>query len=261
MGLEEETAIPLAIAMRSGSPTEASTSSDGELQQRPHEQSIVLQTPLYIGFDAEPSIRTNEKRSDGYILDKSSTCSDCGAAVPRQGALSSDDAPKIDTSSVPLNEEALIEWRRSIDEVLYRQDDLEARLKEEFSLRLQGDKPVSPFILVSGPSGCGTLRLAQSLKPIVEKRRGYFVMGRFDRQKSPTPYPAFIEALKEFTSMVVQRGPEEVLRVRRAVHQAVGVEAFVLTRFLPSLQDILGYSDETTTSAATMAASSKAASS
>lgn len=100
--------------------------------------------------------------------------------------------------------------------------------------------PGSPLVLLSGPTGCGKTRLAYALRDTVENEMGgYFVTGRFDEAYNPTPYPAFVAALEEFTTLVVQRGADEIARVRKAVQEAVGAEAFVLTRFVPCLIEIL----------------------
>jgi predicted ATPase len=112
--------------------------------------------------------------------------------------------------------------------------------------------PSPPLVLVSGPLGSGKSHLAQSLRHVVEDELGgYFVTGRCDNgcrddddenegANQTAPYPALVSALEEFAGAVMRRGPEEVSRIRDAIKATVGIESFVLTRFLPSLRQILG---------------------
>jgi predicted ATPase len=112
------------------------------------------------------------------------------------------------------------------------------------------------LIAISGPPLTGKTHLARAAlrETVEESLGGYFVTGRWWNSEpqgggssaslpsfssATAPYRAFASALEEFAGLVLKRGPEEISRIRRAVSRSVGVEAFVLTRFLPSLRDIL----------------------
>jgi predicted ATPase len=108
------------------------------------------------------------------------------------------------------------------------------------------------LILISGPLGTGKTHLALSLRFLVEdKLGGYLITGRDSSRRcdgeggtSAEPYPAFVSALEELVGLVMRRGPSEVQRIREAVRRSVGIESFVLTRFLPSLGAILDDNDD-----------------
>lgn len=136
--------------------------------------------------------------------------------------------------------------QRRLQGALYRRNfSLESKLEAEARRRLQDPHcKVKPFVVVSGNPGSGKVRFSRSIRPLVEEELGgYFVTGRFDQMQSPTPYPAFVEALEDFLHQVVARGPHEVARVRRAILAVEGLEASLLLRFLPCLKTILGDDD------------------
>jgi predicted ATPase len=133
--------------------------------------------------------------------------------------------------------------QRRLQGALYRRNfSLESKLEVEARRRLQDPHcKVKPFVVVSGNPGSGKVRFSRSIRPLVEEELGgYFVTGRFDQMQSPTPYPAFVEALEDFLKQVVARGPHEVARVQRAILDVEGLEASLLLRFLPCLKTILG---------------------
>jgi predicted ATPase len=110
--------------------------------------------------------------------------------------------------------------------------------------------PLFPsLVTISGPPQTGKTYLARTTLRDAAAGSGrllgggYFVTGRWSEPDSPAassaPFHAFASALHEFASLVVERGPAEISRVRLAVRRSVGVEVFVLTRFMPSLRDIL----------------------
>jgi predicted ATPase len=156
-------------------------------------------------------------------------------------------------------------FRQCLQSALYaKNQQVEVHLRSEVVARLRSRRhssqddaleprvPSPPLVLVSGPLGSGKSHLAQSLRHLVEDELGgYFVTGRCDSgccdenddnegANQSAPYPALVSALEEFAGAVLRRGPEEVSRIRDAIKASVGIESFVLTRFLPSLRQILG---------------------
>jgi predicted ATPase len=157
-------------------------------------------------------------------------------------------------------------FRQCLQSALYKKNqEVEEQLQREVVARLgrrrrcsQDTAPLPsttsqpPLILVSGPLGSGKSHLAQSLRRVVEDELGgYFVTGRCDAciddnernndvNNQSVPYPALVSALEEFAGAVLRRGPEEVSRIRAAIKASVGIESFVLSRFLPTLRQILG---------------------
>ena len=79
------------------------------------------------------------------------------------------------------------------------------------------NKTSQHIVFIKGAAtGVGTTTLARSgLRPLVERDGGYFVSGKFDRQ-NPKPHAVLIAAFTELVHWVVERGTDEVARVRRA---------------------------------------------
>lgn len=102
------------------------------------------------------------------------------------------------------------------------------------------------LLLITGPSGSGTTSLAKTLKRPIEAMGGYFITGKFDRLQRPSPYPGLVAAIFELASLVLQRGDKAVECVRYAIEQAVGDEAYVLTRVIPALESIIGTQESET---------------
>ena len=95
-------------------------------------------------------------------------------------------------------------------------------------------------VFYKGPTGVGKTTLAQSLRPVVQRDGGYFVQGTFDARR-PEPHAVLISAFGEFAEAVVQRGDDEVARIRQQVFRGIDeVERKILVDIIPPLEKILG---------------------
>ena len=97
------------------------------------------------------------------------------------------------------------------------------------------------MILISGQSGTGKTCLARrTLQPQVTEDGGYFVMGKFDQLERPEPFSAIVNALKQYTDLVLNQDDELVAEVRKKIVNALGGEIGVLTGMIPSISKIVG---------------------
>jgi predicted ATPase len=103
-----------------------------------------------------------------------------------------------------------------------------------------GSKPSIQLALISGATGTGKTALAMSLGQLVAEDGGFFLMGKFDQMQSATMYSAFVSAFTELVEKVVQRGPDSVMSMQRAIKAAVTTEQRLLTDMIPALEKILG---------------------
>ena len=93
------------------------------------------------------------------------------------------------------------------------------------------------MVLISGYSGIGKSVLANSLQRHVTETNGFMVLGKFDQQQSVEPYTAFISAFSKLTDAILARSSEDIIQ---SIKEAVGEDAGVLTKVVPSLERILG---------------------
>ena len=150
-----------------------------------------------------------------------------------------------------------LELRKQAQEKLYSRCCQEEALLEHFAniLDPSGDRQPStslggsvetsgplPLILLSGPSGVGKTSLVKkALRDHVQTTLGgHFITGKFDQLRRPAPYTAFVSAFGEFTNQVIASGEQTVSDMKAAILEAVGDEAIVLTRMIPSLERIVG---------------------
>jgi len=179
----------------------------------------------------------------GETFDNQNSDNSCGDS----GGAASTCSHNAAAHESKANEQSVFEtpgcWRSRLQPELYRRPEEEAKLLERFhAIRSQ---PSAELILISGPSGSGKTRLAKTLRGAVMDMGGYFLTGKYDQLRRPTPYSAFVSAFSLFVRMVKDRGVDEVARVRDAINDAVGAEAVhVLTRMIPTLGDIMGRSRE-----------------
>lgn len=134
-------------------------------------------------------------------------------------------------------------WRRKLQEKVYERHEEQALLRVHFQ-KTQKKHDTAMFLLISGAVGTGKTRLANTLKEPVETLQGYFLTGKFDQLCRPEPYTAFCMAFTEFTALVVERGDQAIATVRNAIHAAVGNEVSVLTSMIPSLERIVGRTND-----------------
>jgi energy-coupling factor transporter ATP-binding protein EcfA2 len=146
------------------------------------------------------------------------------------------------TRLVTVQEREASEFRRRLQSCLLQRDAEQERLVEIYTRLVSSAAPAREMILLTGPSGSGKTRLARAaLQALASQSGGYFLWGKFDplNLQSPAPYTAFGSAFREFAAAVLNRGEPEAQEVRRAIREALGSEASVLTRMIPGLEPLL----------------------
>lgn len=103
-----------------------------------------------------------------------------------------------------------------------------------------GSNPTVQLALISGAAGVGKTALALSIRQSVIEDGGFFLTGKFDQMHSAELYSAFASAFTELIDNVVERGPEAVRAMRKAIQSAVHTEQRILTDMIPALEKILG---------------------
>jgi energy-coupling factor transporter ATP-binding protein EcfA2 len=149
--------------------------------------------------------------------------------------------PEVGTF-VTVQEREASEFRKRLKSCLHQRDAEQEWLADIYR-RLVTYGNNKEMILLTGPSGSGKTRLARAaLQPLASDSGGYFLWGKFDQLNlaSPAPYTAFGSAFGEFATVVANRGEDEVAAVRRAIRDALGSEASVLTRMIPGLEPLCG---------------------
>jgi energy-coupling factor transporter ATP-binding protein EcfA2 len=142
---------------------------------------------------------------------------------------------------VTVQEREASKFRQRLKSCLHQRDAEQEWLADIFRRLVTYGNNNKEMILLTGPSGSGKTRLARAaLQPLASESGGYFLWGKFDQLNlaSPAPYTAFGSALGEFATVVANRGEDEVAKVRRAIRDALGSEASVLTRMIPGLEPL-----------------------
>ncbi len=124
---------------------------------------------------------------------------------------------------------------------------LYGRDKEEETLyKWLNEKPDNKvrLIMVSGVSGIGKTSLINEMHSKFlynhSNNKVYFSSGIFDSFKIDMPYHAIIEAFEKIFKQILARNKEEVLKWKEKIENAIGDNGRVMTKFIPSLEYILG---------------------
>jgi predicted ATPase/signal transduction histidine kinase/tRNA A-37 threonylcarbamoyl transferase component Bud32 len=95
-------------------------------------------------------------------------------------------------------------------------------------------------VLVSGPSGVGKTSVVRELFPVITRRRGYFLSGKFDQLRGDTPYPALVAAFDELAHHLLTESEDELARWRDQIAAAIAPNARIVVDAIPALERIIG---------------------
>ncbi|MGL5508093.1 MAG: AAA family ATPase, partial [Microcoleaceae cyanobacterium] len=96
------------------------------------------------------------------------------------------------------------------------------------------------LMLVAGFSGIGKTAVVNEVhKPIV-RQRGYFIKGKFDQFNRNIPFSAFVQALKDLTSLLLCELDDQLNKWRQKILTAVGDNGQILIEVIPELETIIG---------------------
>jgi predicted ATPase/signal transduction histidine kinase/tRNA A-37 threonylcarbamoyl transferase component Bud32 len=96
------------------------------------------------------------------------------------------------------------------------------------------------LVLVAGYSGIGKSALVHELRTPIEKARGRFASGKFDRYRRDIPYSTIVQAFGEVVREILGDSEPEITRWRERLRQALGANAALLLELLPQLELVVG---------------------
>jgi len=109
-------------------------------------------------------------------------------------------------------------------------------------MKASTDASKTSVVVYKGDFGVGKTSLALTLRPIVEKDGGYFIVGKFERITEP--HATLVSAFSDFASAVIERGDLEVERIRKAVAGIDETDRNLLAAVIPPLKLLFGMEDE-----------------
>lgn len=96
------------------------------------------------------------------------------------------------------------------------------------------------ILLVPGASGVGKTALVTGLEVPTRNRNGIFIKGKFDQYQRDLPYSAFRQALGELCRELLRADPQQRVRFRDDILQAVGGMGQLLVDMVPEFELLLG---------------------
>ncbi|PZU97939.1 MAG: hypothetical protein DCE90_05445 [Pseudanabaena sp.] len=134
-----------------------------------------------------------------------------------------------------------------IPEKLYGREQEVARLLDAFEkVASQEQAPESQgieIVLLSGYSGMGKSRLAQEIRKLTARSRGYFIAGKFDQYQRNIPYYAIAQAFEDLIAQLLMESEASLQQWRSLLLQNLGSNKSLITQVIPSLELIIGKQD------------------
>jgi predicted ATPase/signal transduction histidine kinase len=128
--------------------------------------------------------------------------------------------------------------RLRIPQKLYGRDRERAAVLAAFERVSSPGEP--QLLLVSGASGVGKSSLVHELLRPLARERGLFLEGKFDQYARNIPYSTIVQALGEFAIDLLVGGEDQRASWVRAIQEALGANARLLTELLPTLKPLIG---------------------
>jgi predicted ATPase/signal transduction histidine kinase len=128
--------------------------------------------------------------------------------------------------------------RFQLPQRLYGRETHIATLLRCFERVSQGRRP--ELILIRGYSGIGKSSVVHELREPVERRRGFFLSGKFDQLQRDIPYAILAQALGGLTQQLLAGPEEELARWRERLREACGEQGQVLVDVVPQLERVVG---------------------
>jgi predicted ATPase/GAF domain-containing protein len=137
----------------------------------------------------------------------------------------------------PLGERDAVD-RLRVPQELYGRDQEHAALLAAFERVLSTGKP--ELLLVSGVSGVGKSSLVHELLRPLARERGLFAEGKFDQYARDIPYSTMVQAFGALAIDLLAGDDEQRASWARAIQEALGANARLVTDLLPSLKLLVG---------------------
>jgi predicted ATPase len=111
-----------------------------------------------------------------------------------------------------------------------------AALREAFDQAVAGR---CRGVLVSGSAGAGKTALIDQLRPVVTRRDGWFVSGKFDQYRRDLEFNAGHQAFRALGRLLLSEPEDELRQMRDRMLGAVGANAGLLTAVIPEFATLL----------------------
>jgi PAS domain S-box-containing protein len=128
--------------------------------------------------------------------------------------------------------------RLLVPEKLYGREQEVQRLLGAFERIIASGVP--ELVLISGYSGIGKSSVVNELHKLLVPARGLFAAGKFDRQRRDVPYATLIQALQVLVRALLTKTDVQLASWRRALTEALGVNAGLMVDLVPELRLIIG---------------------
>ncbi|MFH2132700.1 MAG: response regulator, partial [bacterium] len=112
--------------------------------------------------------------------------------------------------------------------------------KEEFRKVRAGQKRA---IFLSGAPGIGKTFLVREIKQFFLKQKAFYTEGRFDGQKTDTPYNGLIQAFRDQITWILTWPQERLDLIKAKILSNLGPHARLLIDLIPELELIIGEQD------------------
>jgi PAS domain S-box-containing protein len=140
-------------------------------------------------------------------------------------------------SSLPLGRQDLSQHLQ-ISATLYGRQEERARLHEALDrVARQGE---TELFLITGPAGVGKTALIQELQDPVQRRRGFFINGKFDQLNRGMPYVTHAQAFQGLIRQILGESEARIAWWRLRLRQALGQQGQLIINIIPSLELIIG---------------------
>jgi predicted ATPase len=127
------------------------------------------------------------------------------------------------------------------EDKLYGRETEQASLSDVFQRITQAKAPKKlDFVLISGPSGTGKSKLAQSLQERVQAEGGYFCSGKFDQLNQAHPLSPLVAAFNDYVQQIIAEGAESIKHVREALLREVDSDLWIVAKVMPAIADLVG---------------------
>jgi signal transduction histidine kinase len=94
-------------------------------------------------------------------------------------------------------------------------------------------------VLVSGPAGVGKTALVDRLRPVVARRGGRFLAGKFDQYRRDLEQDGGYQAFRALGRLLLAEPEDELAQVRERILAAVGPNTGLLTAIVPEFAALL----------------------
>ena len=96
------------------------------------------------------------------------------------------------------------------------------------------------IVMVAGHSGIGKTSLVRDLWQPVFGERGYFISGKFDRNRRAIPYSKAPDLFRELSQQILAESEERVADWQRRIQEAVGVNGQLIVDVIPEVELVIG---------------------